>query len=199
MGGTGVNGGGDDLARCVGSPDPVAREQAWAVITDRLVDHAAARSRSPGHGERVNAQAVSVVQSVLRDVLDEPGHFENDDHLLGHLMLRVANKLRQRTDPRAGVNRVVPLDERFDAAYATDGAARAEGRAEVTRVMGRLRSALTESDWDLLRARAVDGLSWGQIAARLGVSEGTLRVRWHRLAPKARAALHGMEQSGDSV
>lgn len=186
------------LIRKIRSEDAEERGDGWAIISDELVGYA--KSRTAGR-DRVNAQAESIVQSVLKDLFDDVPSFQNDDHLIGHLKRRVANKLRQRVDPRAGANKRVDPGEAGAPERSADDGPRSLGSViagaeeiEVRRhvlndVLAALRERLSPEDWLMVRARAIDGKSWAQLAESLGKSEQALRVRWFRLKPRIEEAL----------
>lgn len=191
------------LHQVLKSPDLEERDEAFAIIADTLANHAHVKSPSP---YRVNAQADSVVQSVLVSFLVDPVSFANDEHLWGHLKQKVNYRIRQRVDPRAGINKSKDLEHAQLGAGATHSnpasmIAHAEldqiRRDVIDEALAQLRPHLKPEDWAMLRARVVDAKSWAEIAESAGISENLARVRWHRLLPQIRSALAEAESQGE--
>lgn len=126
-----------------------------------------------------DADADDVVQeSLLRawrrlGSLDDPGRFE--PWLLAICRNEARRTLAARRDE-------TPIDGEASAAGECPGVESVEHRAE-------LRTLLREVDPDdrrMLWLRAVEGLAHRDVANRLGLTEGSVRVRFHRLRARLR-------------
>ncbi len=184
----------------------VAQDATW--ITDHV-------HRRLGPLLRRRADTQDIVQHTLVEVLKSGPRFLVDDreHLRALLARMVENVLRyharhdqqQKRDVRREVNLQMPTASNsvlmLSPAAAAPGPATVANAAE-TRDWVRLALELLDpDDRDVIQWREYDGLSFAEIAPRLGVSEAHARVRFQRALPKLGRKLQQLQQGklGDAL
>jgi RNA polymerase sigma-70 factor (ECF subfamily) len=168
---------------------------------------------------RRRADTQDIVQHTLVEVLKAGPRFVVDDreHLRALLARMVENVLRwharhgrqQKRDVRqevgagwlAGMPAASQTVLQLSPAASAPGPATAASTAE-TRDWVRLALELLDpDDRDVIVFREYDGLSFAEIAPRLGLSEAHARVRFQRALPKLGAKLQQLQQGrlGDAL
>ncbi len=101
-----------------------------------------------------------------------------------------------RAQGRSKRSAVIPMemDQLSQFADPDDLAARIEGRADIRRVREAL-EALSESQRQVVELAFIEGLPYAEIAARLGVAEGTIKTRVARARARLRVVLGSNEHT----
>lgn len=142
-------------------------------------------ARALARAGRGNAEVEDIVQEVLlaihlkRDTWDEALPFS--PWLFAVMRFKIIDALR-----RSGLRMSLPIED-FEAVIPAPPA-QDEGRQDVTRLMARL----DERPRAIVEAISLQGHSAGEVAQRLNMSEGAVRVALHR-ALKVLARLYRQE------
>ncbi|NIZ08925.1 sigma-70 family RNA polymerase sigma factor [Pseudooceanicola sp. HF7] len=137
-----------------------------------------ARARSPHGADEVE----DIVQEVLLALHAKRHTWRESDPvtpwLYAIVRYKTADAARKR---RAGGGRQVPIDDLADV-LPDDTAGEVTAAGDLTRLLGEIddRSA------GIVRAVGVEGQSAGEVGARLGMSEGAVRVAYHRALQRLR-------------
>lgn len=134
---------------------------------------------SPADADDVAADAC---EGIIRSFpgLRDPERFEAWFWSIARNRLRTALRRRARPSPdRPGVSPATPEE------MALDGAEHAQ--------IARAWSTLSRRDREVLWMREVEGLEHGEIAGRLGLTAGAVRVAVHRARGRLEEAYRGLE------
>ncbi len=180
--------GGPPRALPEGNPDPIAALPSSRIFAALLSDLRSSARRLARSGE----DADDLVQDTLLRVwarMAMAAHGGGDAAAVEDLRAYAFATLRHRAFQRAPVARPVPSErasepEDIAAPRGSDGAVRlacAEALAAL--------AELPEDQQDLLRLRAMEGLSYAEIARRTGLPLGTVTSRLARGRAALRVAL----------
>lgn len=137
--------------------------------------------------------ADDLLQDAYYRVLRAGTAFESDDHRR-HYLFRVAANLVRDHRRRPAAARPSPLGadhDRIDE-RTTHGAERAAARIDISRALRQL----PRRDQRLVRDAYVEGASHAELAARHGLSRGSLKVLLHRARRRLLVLLGGGSDGG---
>jgi RNA polymerase sigma-70 factor (ECF subfamily) len=138
---------------------------------------------------RARLDSADVVQSAWADLVvgfREAGwRFPDANHLRAFLVKVTCNRLRDRLrQSRASLQRTQPLDEASPEQLPATAQPRPSEHAQAAECWERLLELCPPEHHEVLRLRR-DGLTRGEIAARTGLHEGSVRRILRRLAREA--------------
>lgn len=174
------------------SNDPARVNAALERLTDELVAYA--RSISGRHGNKVNSQAGSIVQSVLmRELGDGVGCFENEAQLRGRLHVAIKHKAIERLrGPKGETGQM----SQYAEAGLPDPSAKGPGVgtqiAEIDReqsLVPLLTRGLSDLDREIVLRSVLADEDSQTVGKALGISADVVRQRLHNLRPDLRARL----------
>lgn len=184
--------------------DPAARERAYAELLRLVTIFVRARlgaRGAAGGGDRLrdHRESADVCQSIAKSFYDDASKgalkFDSPAALNGYLQQVVRTKLAELARHDGAAKRGgpdAPRPGRIDAGADPDLAEARDPTASVQALsdeqLARLLAALTPDESQLVAMRR-QGLEWPDIAAALGVSEGSLRQRWSRLRKRLEEVL----------
>jgi len=179
------------LARRASSGDPIAIAELLELNLPKLRTYIRLRS---GRFLRALESSSDLAQSVCREVLADlvEGEYPGDRGFRAWLFLtarrKIADRVRYYRAEKRDAGRLVSSPSKADIEQIADGYARAglgtpsraamtaERVAQIEAAMDRL----TPGDRDLIAQRRVLGMTYAEIAERMGKSEGAVRVQLHR-------------------
>jgi RNA polymerase sigma-70 factor (ECF subfamily) len=194
----GLAGESDLVARCQ-KGDPAAFSRLVAVHESMVFNLAA---RLLGDGE----EARDVAQEVFLQVYRTLGRFEGRSSLKTWIYRIVVNQChnRRRFWHRHGRDREETLDEALPAPPAAGTGTAMPNPYEQTRRRERARAVqqallgLRFEQRAVVLLREIEGLSGEEVAAALGIPEGTVKSRLSRAREALRGKLVGLVDEGDS-
>lgn len=134
---------------------------------------------------RSRAEAEDAVQNALLRAWRNSGSCRTPDAPLPWLLQITRNEALRILRQNAGAR--VPEELVGEPADDDPGMAEADGRVDLDRAL----AGLSQDDRRLLELRYRDDLTQPAVAAALGIPEGTVKVRLHRLRSELRVALEG--------
>lgn len=108
---------------------------------------------------------------------------------------RIAHNLVIKRRQRYSWSHKIPLDTQLREALPSPDSSRADWEQRRV-VMEQVKAALSEREREIIILRAERGLSFGEIALIIGVSEGAAQVRYSRAKDKAKRVLSDLEARG---
>jgi RNA polymerase sigma-70 factor, ECF subfamily len=188
-----------DLVALCRQGDPAAFARLVALHESMVFNLAA---RLLGQGE----EARDVAQEVFLQVYRTLGRFEGRSSLKTWIYRIVVNQChnRRRFWHRRGRDREEVLDERLPAARSPEAGAwqaspyeQARSHERVRRVQRAL-AGLRFEQRSVIVLREIEGLTCEEVAAALGIPEGTVKSRLSRAREALREKLVGLLEEGES-